>query len=105
MIDTIIGAVSEMLIDLDYDVFFWDGLELCGNKYNVIQVNPSGLWIVVRDGTMIEVGASVNIKDMTVDGGILLDLADPSSTKEKLKQVIDSICQSSDVGAGKELPL
>lgn len=81
-------AVAEMVAAIGYEVFLWEDAEFFGVAYRIVQVNPLGLWIVIKEGTMIEVGATLNSKTWKVDGGVLLDLADPTTTEEKLRAVI-----------------
>jgi hypothetical protein len=81
----LIDIVAEMICGLGYDPFIW---YMFGHKYKLIQVNPVGVLIEVRGGTEIVVGVEFKAPPFVYGGGIKLDLADPSTTEEKLAATI-----------------
>ena len=83
----LINAVAEMIDHIGYEPFIWQQ-NVFNIEYDIIQVNPFGIWIHIMKGTKIAVGVKFNSTNNLIDGGIILDLADPTTTEQRLKEVI-----------------
>ncbi len=85
MLNYTTNMIAEMVVSLGYSPFIWDQ-DIFGTEYRLIQVNPYGVQIQIKDEVTIIVGIEpINYSN---PGGLTIDIADPSFTEAILRAAI-----------------